>query len=92
MLFNWKLWLKGLYAAAIGGASTVAANAISDPAALSKPKELLTSAAVGAAVTGLGYLKTHPPVDELPADLEPFAVAGIGAAATKIEQRLQPPQ
>lgn len=90
MKFDWSLWLKGLYAALLGGASTAAANAISDPAALGKPKELATTAAVGAAVTGLGYLKTHPPA--LPPDLEPLAIAGAGAAINKIEQRIDPPK
>lgn len=92
MTFNWKLWAKGLLSALIGGGSAAAANAISDPGALSKPKELATAAGVGAAIGGLSYLKTHPPVDELPDDLEPLAVAGIGLAVNKVEAKLPQPK
>lgn len=87
-MFRWTLWLKGLYAALIGGASTAAINAIADPAALSKPKELATMAGAGAAVAALGYLKTHPPVDKLPDDFEPIAAAGIAVAVGRVEKKI----
>lgn len=92
MAFNFKLWLKGLYAALIGGASTAAINAIADPDALSRPKELGTMAATGAAIGGLMYLKTHPPVEALPDDLEPVAAAGIGLAVNAAQKRLPKPK
>lgn len=60
MTFNWRLWLKGLYAAAIGGATTAAVNVLSDPSAMGRPKEIGTIAGAGAAVGALSYLKTHP--------------------------------
>lgn len=91
MAFNFKLWLKGLYAALIGGASTAAINAIADPDALSRPKELGTMAATGAALGGLMYLKTHPPVDALPDDLEPLAAAGVTLGVSAIEKKLPKP-
>lgn len=87
-MFNFKLWLKGIYAALIGGAATTAANALSDPAAIGHPKELATAAGVGAVVAGLGYLKTHPPVEPLPDELEAVAALGIGAAVGTIEKKL----
>lgn len=61
-MFNFNLWLKGLYAAAIGGAMTSAASAVTDPSVLSHPKQFGMTAAAGAVATGLGYLKTHPPI------------------------------
>lgn len=87
-MFNWKLWIKGLYAAVIGGAAASAATAVADPAAMGKPKELATVAGVGAAIGGLSYLKTHPPVDALPDDLEPIAAAGVSIAANKATRKL----
>ncbi len=39
-VLNWKLWAKGLVAAAIGGASTAATSALTDHAMLQNPKGL----------------------------------------------------
>lgn len=92
MAFNFKLWIKGLYAAAFGGAVGAVANVVSDPDVLGKPKELATMAGVGAAVSGLMYLKTHPPVDGLPDELEPLAAAGVALAANKVASKLPKPK
>lgn len=59
-MFNWKLWLQSLGAAAIGGAATAVANTIAEPELMQKPSDLVTFAAVGATIGALGYLKTHP--------------------------------
>lgn len=64
-MFNWKLWIRSLGAAAIGGAATAVANTITEPELLQKPTDLITFAGVGAAIGALGYLKTHP---ETPAE------------------------
>lgn len=65
MMFNWKLWAKGLLAAAISGTSTAAIGALASPDALGNPKALGAIAGAGALTGGLSYLKTHPPlVDE----------------------------
>jgi hypothetical protein len=61
--FNWKLWGKGLIAAAIGGAVGSLTLAVADPSALSNPKALGLVAGVGAIKVTLAYLKNHPPVD-----------------------------
>lgn len=87
-MFKFSLWGKGLAAALIGGASTAAINAVADPAALAKPKELATMAGVGAVIGGLSYLKTHPPVDAAPDALEPLAAAGVAMAADTISARI----
>lgn len=60
MKFNFQLWSKGLIAAAIGGSTTAAMDALTDPAVLSQPKRLGSVALSGAAVGMLAYLKTHP--------------------------------
>lgn len=91
-MFNWKLWLKGLYAAVLGGGAAAAANAVADPSALGRPKELATVAGVGAAIGGLSYLKTHPPVDALPDELEPIATAGIAIGANAVAKKLPKPK
>jgi hypothetical protein len=61
-MFNWKLWGKGLLAAAIGGVTTSLTSSLADPGMLRNPQGLATVAGVGAALGGLSYLKTHPPV------------------------------
>lgn len=91
-MFAWKLWLKGMAAAAIGGAATSATTALADPSVLRNPKGLALMTGVGAALSGLSYLKTHPPVDALPDNFEPLASAGIGLAANAVSQKLQKPK
>ena len=55
---NWKLWLKGLAAAAIGGAATGATNALSSSGTVDAKTGL--TAAAGALVTVLAYLAKSP--------------------------------
>jgi hypothetical protein len=90
--FNWQLWAKGLLAAAIGGATTSATSAITDPKMLQDPKALAIMIAVGAAVGGLCYLKTHPPVDAIPDEIAPMAAAGAGAVADALLKQLEAPK
>jgi hypothetical protein len=91
-MFNWKLWGKGLLSAAIGGVVASATNALADPSALGRPKELAAMAGAGAAIGALGYLKTHPPVEPLPDELEAVAAAGIGIAVGKAAKKLPKPK
>jgi hypothetical protein len=55
---NWKLWLKGLAAAAIGGAATGATHALASNGNVDSTTGI-TSAA-GALVTVLAYLAKSP--------------------------------
>ncbi|MBZ5579530.1 MAG: hypothetical protein LAP40_23465 [Acidobacteriia bacterium] len=55
---NWKLWLQGLAAAAIGGASTGATQVISTTGTVNKGTGL--AALAGALVTVLAYLTKSP--------------------------------
>jgi hypothetical protein len=55
---NWALWLKGLAAAAIGGAATGATQAISSSGSVSGQTGV--TAAAGALVTVLAYLAKSP--------------------------------
>lgn len=55
---NWELWLKGLAAAAIGGAATGATQAISSSGAVNV--QTAVTAAAGALVTVLAYLTKSP--------------------------------
>jgi hypothetical protein len=87
-MFNWKLWGKGLIAAAIGGAIGGASGAIESGDLRSVGKH----AGVGAALLGLGYLAKHPPVDPLPDELEAAAAAGIGLVAGKAAKKLPKPK
>jgi len=83
-MFAWKLWGKGLLAAAIGGAVGGASGAIESGDLSNIGKH----AAIGSALLGLGYLAKHPPVAPLPDDLEAVAAAGVSlgvkAAAKKL--------
>ncbi len=56
---NWKVWLRGLAAAAIGGAATGATHALSNNGGAVNSGTALTSAA-GALVTVLAYLVKSP--------------------------------
>ena len=56
---NWKLWLKGLAAAALGGAATGATHALSANGGAVTSATAMTSAA-GALVTVLAYLAQSP--------------------------------
>jgi len=55
---NWKLWLKGLAAAAIGGAATGATHALSTNGTVNATTGI--TAAAGALVTVLAYLTKSP--------------------------------
>ena len=55
---NWALWLKGLAAAAIGGAATGATQAITSSGTVSVQTGV--TAAAGALVTVLAYLAKSP--------------------------------
>lgn len=57
---NWKLWLKGLAAAAIGGATTSALSVAVEPSKPVDPTALGTTAVAGALVGLLAYLKQSP--------------------------------
>lgn len=97
-MFAWKLWAKGLMAAAIGG-SVDAAVEVGKPllgaltsgahATLPEPSHLVTTMAVAGALTGLGYLRTHPPdLSALPDAVEPLAAAGVSAGVGVVERKL----
>jgi hypothetical protein len=58
-MFNWRLWGRGLLAAAIGGAATGAIDALTNGDLEGARK----TAAIGALVAALAYLKTHPLAD-----------------------------
>jgi hypothetical protein len=66
---NWKLWLKGLAAAAIGGAASGATQALSANGAINAVTGM--TAAAGALVTVLAYLVKSPlggqPAEPVPA-------------------------
>lgn len=97
-MFAWKLWAKGLAAAAIGG-SVDAVVEVGKPllvsltsgahATLPEPSHLATTALVAGALTGLGYLRTHPPdISALPDAIEPLAAAGVAAGVSALERKL----
>ena len=55
---NWELWLKGLAAAALGGAATGATQALSASGTVNV--QTAVTAAAGALMTVLGYLAKSP--------------------------------
>ena len=55
---NWGLWLKGLAAAAIGGAATGATHALSTNGTINEATGM--TAAAGALATVLAYLMKSP--------------------------------
>jgi len=55
---NWQLWLKGLAAAAIGGAATGATHALSTNGTINGTTGM--TAAAGALATVLAYLMKSP--------------------------------
>ena len=55
---NWKVWLRGLAAAAIGGAASGATQALSSNTAINAGTGV--TAAAGALVTVLAYLAKSP--------------------------------
>ena len=66
---NWRLWVRGLAAAAIGGAATGATHALSTSGGAINTGTAITSAA-GALVTVLAYLAKSPlgaPPEDIPA-------------------------
>lgn len=65
---NWKLWLKGLAAAAIGGAASGATQALSANGTIDSATGM--TAAAGALVTVLAYL-TKSPLGGQPAEPAP---------------------
>ena len=65
---NWKLWLKGLAAAAIGGAASGATQALSADGTVNSATGM--TAAAGALVTVLAYLAKSPLIGQ-PAEAAP---------------------
>lgn len=61
---GWRLWLKGLAAAAIGGAATGATQAVSGSGTVSSTTAI--TAAAGALVTVLAYLARSPLAGQTP--------------------------
>lgn len=65
---RWDLWLRGLFAAVIGGASGGVAVVIADPITFNLfqggATKLGEVCAVFALVAGASYLKEHPVPDE----------------------------
>lgn len=59
-MFNLKLWGRGILAAVISGATTGAIDAVSN----GDMRGAMKTAAAGALIGALMYLKTHPPVAE----------------------------
>lgn len=68
---NWQLWLKGLAAAAVGGAATGATHAVSTSGGVNQGTAI--TAAAGALVTVLAYLLKSP----LAAQAPPLAEAPL---------------
>jgi len=77
---NWKLWLKGLASAVIGGAAATVAQTVSDPEHMASGHYgNLSGAAIGGAVIGLlGYFMKSPldPQLPLPPAAQPPVVIG----------------
>ena len=61
---NWTLWLKGLAAAAIGGAATGATHALTNSGTVNSATGI--TAAAGALVTVLAYLAQSPLAGDAP--------------------------
>lgn len=57
---NWKVWAKGLLAAALGGLGTGGSAILVDPAHFSDFNALLRVALAGALVGVFSYLKQSP--------------------------------
>jgi len=57
---NWQNWLKGLAAAAIGGAATSVTLLIVDPAHFTEVGKLATICGVNALLNAAMYLKQSP--------------------------------
>jgi type IV secretory pathway TrbL component len=57
---DWKVWVKGIAAAVIGGAASAFAAALGTPAVLSDTRSLLRTSVVGAALSAAAYLKKSP--------------------------------
>jgi hypothetical protein len=55
---NWKVWLKGLLAAAVGGALTATTQVLSTTGTINKGTAV--TAGAGALATVLAYLKESP--------------------------------
>lgn len=61
---SWEVWLKGLAAAAIGGAATGATHALSTSGTVNVTTAI--TAAAGALVTVLAYLAKSPLAGQVP--------------------------
>jgi type IV secretory pathway TrbL component len=57
---DWKVWVKGIAAAVIGGAASALAAALGAPGLLSGTRSLLRMSVVGAALSAAAYLKKSP--------------------------------
>lgn len=57
---NWRTWLKGLLAAAIGGSANSLGAAFVDPVIFTDMKKLGQIAFMGAAIAVVMYLKKSP--------------------------------
>lgn len=78
---NWKLWLKGLASAVIGGAAATVGQTITDPGHISSGHYgNVTGVAIGGALIGLvGYLVKSP--------LDQVQIETPAAPASAIEQK-----
>jgi hypothetical protein len=79
---NWKTWLKGLAAVAIGGAATGASQAVGNGQV---NKNTAITAGVGALVTVLAYMMQSPLILGGVATVQPAAAAQPAAASKSTE-------
>lgn len=75
---NWKLWLKGLAAVAIGGAATGATNVLGTG---QLNKNVAVTAAIGALSTVLAYLVKSPLATPADGPVAPEAASPVQAPA-----------
>jgi hypothetical protein len=73
---NWKLWLKGLAAAAIGGAATGATHALAGSGTVNSATGI--TAAAGALVTALAYLAKSPLAADAPEPVDGAKIPSAG--------------
>jgi hypothetical protein len=79
---NWKLWLHGLAAAAIGGASTTSLQVLTATGTING-RQLGVSAGVGALGMALAYLIKSPIAPAVPAADPPVEEKPIGLGLPK---------
>jgi hypothetical protein len=75
---NWKAWLKGLAAVAIGGAATGASQAVGNGQV---NKNTAITAGFGALVTVLAYMMQSPLIMSGAGKVQPAATAQSGDAS-----------